>query len=99
MRIDFHIGARRDLVEGFRWYDKHSDRAAHRFYDQVSATLDKILSELTRYRPWKEGSDIRCIQVRGYPYLLYYTITGQRITILATAHEKRRQGYWLRRKI
>lgn len=97
MRSEFHKGARRDLIEGFRWYEKHSEQAAQRFIEQVSSALDAILKDPTRYRPWKQGSQIRVITLNDYPYQLYYHITGSLITILATAHEKRRPGYWLRR--
>ncbi len=97
MRIEFHKGARRDLIEGFRWYEKHSDQAAQRLIEQVSATLDAILKDPTQHRPWKRGSQIRVINLEDYPYQLYYIITGNLITIVATAHEKRRPEYWRRR--
>ena len=97
MRIEFHKGARRDLVEGFRWYEKHSEQAARGLIDQVSVALDAINKDPTRFRPWKAGSQIRVINLERYPYQLFYLITGTLVTIVATAHEKRRPGYWIRR--
>jgi toxin ParE1/3/4 len=97
MRIQFHHGARRDLIDGFHWYEKHSHQAAQKFVEQISSTLDSILKHPTRYRPWKKESLVRVIHLDRYPYQLYYVVSGELITIVATAHDKRRPGYWLRR--
>lgn len=97
MKFEFHKGAKRDLLDGFRWYQERSEHFAGEFYNQVSTALDKIGKAPTQYRPWKKGSEVRVIKLDRFPYLLYYTIAGQNITIIATAHDKRRPGYWLRR--
>ena len=97
MKVRFHPGARRDLTDGYHWYEDRSDRAASRFIEEVSATLDCILEAPDRFRPVAPGSKFRTVTLDDFPYNLIYRVIAGGIVVIAVAHEKRRPGYWLRR--
>jgi plasmid stabilization system protein ParE len=96
MRVRLIEGAKRDFKEGLRWYRKHSDQAAAGFIEMTNTTTVRILKDPTQHRPLE--ADLRVIRYDTYPYRLIYRIkAGGIISIVAIAHDKRREGYWRRR--
>jgi plasmid stabilization system protein ParE len=79
-----------DLDEAFLWYNEQVTDLGYRFIDFV----DKRLAELSitpeagsiRYK------DVRCVQLKIFPYLIHYTINNrsQTVTILRVFHFNRR---------
>ena len=96
MRIRLTEGAKRDFADGLRWYRKRSDQAAAGFIEMTNETAARILKDPTQHRLLE--ADLRVIRYDTYPYRLIYRIkTGGIISIVAIAHDKRREGYWRRR--
>jgi plasmid stabilization system protein ParE len=97
MKFHFHAGARRDLKQSYSWYQKHSDRAASEFLEEVSATLDKISNTPGNFHPITKQGKARAVRMDRYPFNLIYLPSATNVIIIAVAHDKRRPDYWQRR--
>jgi plasmid stabilization system protein ParE len=94
--VVFHPLAEREARAAYRWYARRSRRAALRFQQNVSTTVQRIASAP------EQGASFRHIyrwmKVPRFPYLIYYEIRDpQSVLVYAIAHGRRRPGYWLRR--
>lgn len=95
MRITFHPAARRELWEAFDFYEDRVDGLGYDFLDRVEQALVLV-------RTYPEASPVvrppaRSCVLDRFPYSLIYRIRGERIRILAVAHQERRPLYWLGR--
>ena len=47
---------------------------------------------------WRVGHPARKERLRRFPYLMVFRVSVSSIEVMAFAHDKRRPGYWLKRK-
>lgn len=92
---EFHSGARSDFDDAFNWYAERSTNAAIAFVASVDSAIDQIASDPLRWTVVAHGC--RCRRLPKYPHNIIYFAQGDRITIIAVAHSKRRPGYWSNR--
>ena len=84
--------AEAEIREAFLWYFERSPIAADAFRTE---TLDAIDLLETNAPMWPEDEDgIRHYILRHFPYTIFYEISGQQVTVLAVAHQRREPGYW-----
>jgi plasmid stabilization system protein ParE len=81
--------AEAELVEAWKWYGTKSPGLDWKFWDAVSATLNKVAKYPTRFTLVK--NQIRVAIVKRFPYKIVYYINDamQRIEVLAVIHVKR----------
>jgi plasmid stabilization system protein ParE len=77
--------------EAFLWYFERSPLAADAFRTELLDAIDGLAFTAT---DWAEGDGIRRYHLKHFPYTLMYEVIGQRVTVLAVAHQRRRPGYW-----
>src|SRR5947208_922432 len=94
--VIFHRLAAEEYRHIRRWYQVRSVTAANRVKQHVFAAVDLIAENPLSGPTWR--TPMRFYKVRRYPYVIYYHIIDPTLVrVLAVAHEKRRQGYWIRR--
>lgn len=78
--------------EAFLWYFDRSPMAAEGFRVELFDAIDGLT---TTAKDWPEDADgTRHYHLRHFPYTVMYEVIGQRVTVLAIAHQRRRPGYW-----
>jgi toxin ParE1/3/4 len=92
----FHPDAAAELEEAAMYYEANRTGLGKAFADEVEHTLSLI-----RQFPEagiSDGPDRRRAIVARFPYSLIYRQTPSAIVVIAVAHQRRRPGYWRRRK-
>ena len=95
--VTLHRAARAELDDAVGWYNDKQPGVGHELLDEVLAALDKIERSPgigAKYR----STDRRFYRLKRFPYLIYYQEFSDHIWIAAIAHQRRRPGYWRKRK-
>src|SRR5829696_3582757 len=92
----FNPLAERELAEAIQYYEEQSPGQGLRFLDEVEHALIFIRRHPEAAPRVLES--IRRFVLASFPYyLLYRPLKSGGLRILAVAHQKRRQGYWIGR--
>ena len=92
MKICFISLANNELDEAVRYYDHQLPGLGFRFFQEVSAAIDRI-----RFMPeaWtKIGERTRRCILKGFPYALLYIIEPSEILITAVANLHRNPDHY-----
>jgi hypothetical protein len=93
---EIHPLAQRELKKAERWYRRQGARRGQRFLQAVDDVIQRIATSAEQGAPYLQR--FRWMQMKRFPYLLYYEIRDPLpVLIYACAHARRRLGYWLRR--
>ena len=95
-RLFVKRAARREIAEGFRWYEERSPGLGQEFLRAVEATLARIEREPELY-PFAID-DIRKAPLHRFPYVTYYVVLPRGISILAVIHGRRHPRRWQSRR-
>jgi plasmid stabilization system protein ParE len=94
--VEYHRLAGGELHAAERWYRRRSLAAVRRFQQAVNEVIQRIAAAAEQGSPFLQR--FRWMQVKRFPYLIYYEIRDPRpVLIYAAAHVRRRPNYWLRR--
>jgi plasmid stabilization system protein ParE len=94
-RIEFHQGASADIKSALAWYQKHSQKAALDFIEELHRATETI-----RESPetWPTGKmNTRRFLLWRFPFTIIYSEEQEHLTVWAVAHGSRRPGYWAHR--
>jgi plasmid stabilization system protein ParE len=91
-RLRIRSVAREDLRSASAWYESHSPAVAHRFGEEVGATLSSVEEQPFLYRVVYR--DIRRAMTRRFPYAIYFIVEGDRISVLRILHQARDPRAW-----
>ncbi len=95
MELEYHPLVQKDLAEILSWYDARSDSAGNRFFAELEATVDGLLSGRLRGYPLDPFS--MKIQMRCFPYSISYEVIGEVLFVFVVKHQKRRPSVGMRR--
>jgi toxin ParE1/3/4 len=90
-----HWQAQDELDQAAGWYNEQQPGLGSELLAEVREAIDQIERNPgigPRYK------DRRFYRLDRFPYLLYYKEFDDHIWIAAIAHQRRRPGYWMRRK-
>ena len=93
--IGFHPDADAEITDAARYYEVRMSALGLTFLTEVERALDQILMNPDASQ--KIGKRLRRKSLWRFPYNLVYTVSPDRIRILACAHQKRRPFYWRKR--
>jgi plasmid stabilization system protein ParE len=97
VEVTFHRLAAQEYLAALRWYARRSPQVAQRFREAVDRAAQRIAVAPGQGSPF--GSRFRWFRVGRFPYVLYYTLLDDtRAVVMAVAHDRRRPGYWQRRR-
>jgi len=97
MKLEFHPDAAVELVEAAAYYESQVPGLGERFAAAVRRALDLLLEHPAIGSP--AGLHLRRFVLHRYPFVLYYSVTGDVLRVEAVAHQSRRPGYWRSRVI
>lgn len=91
--IRFHDEAKFEGDNAIDWYFGIEPRIGERFRNAVENAIDMI-SETPHAFPVIAGSSVRRILVRGFPYVVIYSVTETDIFIISIFHTSRNPIVW-----
>jgi|GEM_PF-277463 len=87
--------AEKEYAESLKWYADRSRRAAVGFEAEFENALKAIAAHPERYPLCDDRH--RFFLLKRYPFqIIYRSISGHQLLIVAVAHTSRRPGYWRR---
>lgn len=94
-RVRFVAPARREFLEGVRFYEAEEAGLGARFAAAVEAAAARVVAFPSSGSPASEST--RRVIVASFPFSVVYREEEGGILIFALAHHSRRPGYWKER--
>jgi len=84
--------AESDMLAAHAWYEDRKPGLGAQFLQAVESCLETIRRYPLAYA--KVEGEVRRALLKRFPYGIFYIVDGERISILACLHAKRRLGLW-----
>ena len=84
--------AEADLADARTWYERREDGLGGTFLERVEEALRQI-ERLPESHRVVYGS-VRRVQVRRFPFLVYYTIVADEVVVIGVVHSHRDPNIW-----
>ena len=92
LRVVFRRAAKYEFENAAIWYDERQSDLGSQFTSEVKNAVELASNDPEKYAV-KHGA-IRCVQVRRFPYSVYYIHERHRIVVLAVFHARRNPSIW-----
>jgi toxin ParE1/3/4 len=92
-----HAAAEAEFREAMERYEQQRAGLGGKFRAEFEVTLQRVRDNPLLYAA-DDDSAVRHCPLRRFPYTLVYLDLEDRIWIAAVAHQRRRPGYWARRR-
>jgi plasmid stabilization system protein ParE len=96
MNLEFHPEAAAEFEAAADFYHSRQPGLERRFLDSVERCTTKIKAAPQRFR--KFDGEIRRALVSVFPYAILFSVSPDRIFVLAVMHCSREPGYWRNRQ-
>ncbi len=83
-----------ELEEIQEWYEQRQPGLGDKLEDHFKATLDRILKQPLR-PPFVRGKTRR-IEMKSFPYAVFYVVMNDIIHVLSVQHKRRSPDRWPR---
>ena len=95
-RVRLRRAARREFREAIAWYRERNEEVAERFAAEVERTLEHLeqFPSTGAFVPGVPDLEVRRFPIHNFPYHVVFIRLADRISVLASAHDRRRPGYW-----
>jgi plasmid stabilization system protein ParE len=94
--LDFHPDAAEEARDAVDYYESARTGLGDDFRAELSAALARIQQDPQRHAV--ESGAIRSCPLHRFPYSIYYEELADRIWVATVSHQRRRPGYWKRRR-
>jgi plasmid stabilization system protein ParE len=95
MELIFAKIARAEMADAKRYYERQQRGLGLTFQHEAAVSAKRILEQPLA---WQVESDpVRRFLFNRFPYKMLYVIRGERIIVLAVAHQHRNPDYWIER--
>jgi toxin ParE1/3/4 len=91
-----HPDAEAELEQAAAYYERQRSGMGQEFRLEFEAALGRLVAHPQMYPV--EIEEVRACPLRRFPYTVYYADLEDRIWLGAVAHQRRRPGYWARRR-
>jgi toxin ParE1/3/4 len=96
-QVILHADAEAELREAIAHYEARKAGLGRGFRREIEVALGRIAADPLRFAEYRIKGVREC-PVKRFPCALYYRELPDSIWVAAVAHQKRRPGYWSRRK-
>lgn len=97
MTILLHPAAVAELGEAAAFYAEQADKALGlALVAEFERALALLASNPELGAAWRSGT--RRLSLRRFPYSVVYRLSSDTIQVIAIAHQRRRPGYWQKRR-
>ena len=90
--VEYHPGARLDIIEAFDWYELHEAGLGGRFHSALTEAERFVRGNPQLGRLYDFGT--RRWSLKVFPYTLIYSDEPETMLIAAVAHYSRSPDYW-----
>ncbi len=97
MRLEFFEDAAAEIEQDRAWYRQRSESAEAGFLREIDHAVQQVIDAPEQWPPYLAGT--RRYVFPTYPYSLVYFVEDHVIRVVAVAHDKRRPGYWRKRRL
>jgi toxin ParE1/3/4 len=94
--VEFRLVARQELLDAAQWYVTEGGPAVAEQFTWAVDRAVQLLSQMPKIGS-AHGPGLRAWPLKRFPYTLVYRVQGERLTVLAVAHQSREPGYWVGR--
>lgn len=84
-----------DIEAAYNWYVAELPFLGREFLDEIRNAYDRIEENPLKYQPLKYT--VRRTLLRRFPYVVYFVVDEQSITIIAVLHASRAPERWQQR--
>ncbi len=95
MNVEVSVLAQQELDEAFEWYEMQRFDLGYEFLVEFHSAIKRVVT-YPKAQPVVEDDLRKCLLTR-FPYSIVYGIDGDKIIIIAVAHQHRKLNYWLDR--
>ena len=98
MDVEYHPAAQLEVEEAVAWYvASDAPEAAEGLLEELREARGRIGAHPIRYPNYLHGT--RRYVLERYPYSVVYRVLADRVMLMAVSADKRRPGYWRRRRV
>jgi plasmid stabilization system protein ParE len=95
MELIFARIARAEMAEAKRYYERQQRGLGLAFQHEAAISARRILEQPLAWQV--EIDPVRRFLFNRFPYKMLYVIRGERIIVLAVAHQHRNPDFWIER--
>lgn len=97
MRLIVDDRAQSELRKAMRWYESQRRLLGQELFTEFIQAGELLKANPHAGTQYVESS-YRFLRLGRFPYVMYFREVPEGIWIVAVAHDRRRPGYWLRRR-
>lgn len=86
-RLEFHPQVETDLAESAEWYEGQERGLGQRFLDCAQKAFRRLPRSAELYSI--RFADIRRLNIQGFPYGIFYFVSGASVVVLGVVHGAR----------
>ena len=98
MKIRLHVEASSEIEAAATWYDAEQEGLGEELLDELARGLSTICASPTTWPVVRRSAGLRRFVLARFPYTIIYACTEDELRVYALAHQKRRPGYWRKRR-
>jgi plasmid stabilization system protein ParE len=85
-----------EVRDAYAWYQNERQGLGDDFLAELRAAYLRIIEGPRRYQATSTG--VRRVQLRRFPYIVYFVIEGEVVIVFAVLHARRDPAIWQRRR-
>lgn len=85
-KVYIRHAAEQDILAAADWYDQQQADLARQFYQELVATIKRLETTPLIYQTVYRG--VRRAVLHRFPYLVWYRVEEQSVTVLACTHAR-----------
>jgi plasmid stabilization system protein ParE len=89
--------AEEELAEAAAWYEVRRSGLGVELIAVVDRAFEEITDAPLACGLWRDDRPYRRKILTRFPYVIFFRVEGETVTVMAVAHAKRRPGYWAER--
>ncbi len=87
--VRYSDGAKKDVREIGRWYEKKRTGHGRAFRNELKRLLVRLDANPMHWAEDERYPGVRVCEMDLFPYLVYYSVTEEEVAILAVIHSSR----------
>jgi plasmid stabilization system protein ParE len=95
-RVIFRPEARIEALEAYRWYENQRSGLGREFRQALDQAINTIREKPKSFPVVHR--DTRRALLKRFPYMIFYRVYADVISVVAVMHGKRDPSVWLRRR-